>query len=274
MKNNNSKKFNWPIFWYEMLGTGLLLLIGLSLVTVMFGAGSPIVKWIPYIGYRRLITGFLFGSTGALIAISPIGKVSGAHINPVVTMAFLLFKKIDRRTALSYVLGQFAGAVIGCIPLLAWGSMGRSVDFGATTPGQGYTMTTALLGEIITTFTMVSLLSLFLGYRHLRPYTPAIFPVLYSVMSFLEAAISGVSTNPARSLGPSVISGQWAGWWIYWVGPVTGAFLSTLAMSFIAKRITEARLYHFDSESDRLFRKKGSSNPDETMITKNEGINA
>ncbi len=262
MESKNDKNFSWPIFWYEMLGTGILLLIGLSLVTVMFGTGSPIVNWIPYIGYRRLITGFLFGSTGALIAISPIGKVSGAHINPVVTMAFLLFGKIDRPTALSYVLGQFAGAVLGCLPLLAWGSMGRSVDFGATIPGPGYSLSTVLLGEIITTFTMVSLLTLFLGYRNLRPFTPAIFPFLYSVMSFLEAGISGTSTNPARSLGPSVISGQWEGWWIYWIGPLTGAFLSTLAMSFVAKRITEARLYHFDRDSDRLFRKKSSSVPE------------
>jgi aquaporin Z len=76
-------------------------------------------------------------------------------------------------------------------------------------------------------------------------------------MSLLEAARSGTSTNPARSLGPSLISGQWTGWWIYWIGPVTGAFLSTLAMSFFAKRITEAKLYHFESEGDLLFRKKG-----------------
>ena len=261
-ENKRAQQFNWPVFWYEMLGTGLLLLIGLSLVTVMFGTGSPVVKWIPYIGYRRLITGFLFGGTGALIAISPIGKVSGAHINPVVTMAFLLFRKIELRTALSYVMGQFTGSVIGCLPLLAWGSLGKSVYFGATYPGPGYSLSTVFLGEVITTFTMVSLLTLFLGFRHLRPYTPAIFPFLYSIMSFLEAAISGTSTNPARSLGPSVISGQWQGWWIYWIGPVTGAFLSTLAMSFIARRITEARLYHFESESDLLFRQKSNSVPE------------
>jgi aquaporin Z len=88
-----SEKISWPIFWYEMLGTGLLLLIGLSLVIVMFGTGSPVVTLIPDIGIRRIITGFLFGSTGALIAISPIGKVSGAHINPVVTMAFFSLER-------------------------------------------------------------------------------------------------------------------------------------------------------------------------------------
>jgi len=154
------------------------------------------------------------------------------------------------------VCGQFAGAIIGCIPILAWGSMGRSISFGATIPGEGYAMSTVLLGEIITTFTMVTLLAVFLAFRKIRPYTPAMFPVLYSIMSFLEAAISGTSTNPARSVGPAIISGQWAGWWIYWIGPMTGAFVATLAVSFLAKRITQAKIYHFDSESDRLLRRK------------------
>ena len=257
MNNNKSEKFNWPIFRYELLGTGLLLLIGLSLVIVMFGTGSPVLVWIPDIGVRRIITGFLFGSTGALIAISPIGKVSGAHINPVVTMTFFLFRKIDLRTAWSYVSGQFAGAVVGCLPLLLWGPLGRSVSFGATMPGAGYTIQQAILGEVITTFTMVSLLTLFLGYRNLRSYTPAIFPILYSIMSYFEGGLSGTSTNPARSFGPAVISGYWDYWWIYWIGPITGAFLATLVMSFLAKRITEAKLYHFDRDSDMLFRKKG-----------------
>jgi aquaporin Z len=163
---------------------------------------------------------------------------------------------------LTYVLGQLAGAVIGCLPLLAWGEMGRSISFGATMPGPGYPISTVMIGEIITTFTMVSLLTLFVAFRNLRPYTPAIFPVLYSIMTYFEAAISGTSTNPARSLGPALISGYWDHWWIYWVGPTVGAFLSTLAMSFVAKRITEARIYHFESENDLLFRKKDLSKPD------------
>ncbi|MFI5130178.1 MAG: MIP/aquaporin family protein [Chitinophagales bacterium] len=247
MKNNSSQNFPWRIFFSEMLGTGLLLLIGLSIVIVMFGSGSPVEQYVPDIGLRRLITGFLFGSTGALIAISAIGKASGAHINPVVTMGFFLMGKIDGRTSISYILGQFAGAIIGCIPILAWGSMGRSISFGATIPGEGYTLTTVLLGEIITTFTMVILLAIFLAFRTIRPYTPAIFPILYSVMSFLEAAISGTSTNPARSTGPAIISGQWEGWWIYWIGPITGALLAILLAKFLKIRITHARIYHFDS---------------------------
>jgi len=247
MKNNTSLNFPWQIFFAEMLGTALLLLIALSIVICMFGTGSPMEQVIPDIGYRRLITGFLFGSTGALIAISPVGKRSGAHINPVVTLGFFLMGKINLQTSLSYVLGQLAGAIIGCVPLLAWGQLGRSVSFGATLPGEGYALTTVLLGEIVTTFIMVILLAVFLAFHRLRPYTPAIFPILYSVMVFAEAAISGTSTNPARSMGPAIISGQWEGWWIYWIGPITGAFLATLLAGFLRMRIKHARIYHFDS---------------------------
>jgi aquaporin Z len=86
------------------------------------------------------------------------------------------------------------------------------------------------------------------------------FPLLYAVMVPMEAAISGTSTNPARSLGPAVISGQWAGWWIYLIGPVAGALLASLVFSMLAKRITIAKLYHFDSESegDALLRRAES----------------
>ena len=101
---------------------------------------------------------------------------------------------------------------------------------------------------------MVSLLVVFIGFRKTRPFTPAIFPILYAIMVPIEAMISGTSTNPARSLGPAVISGVWTGWWIYLVGPFAGAFLASLACSFLAKKITVAKLYYFDSDRDGLFR--------------------
>ena len=243
------------VYIAEFIGTALLVLIGLSLVILMFGQGSPMVGLIPDEGLRRLITGFLFGSTGASIALSRIGKESGAHINPVVTMAFWIFRKMNSRVAAFYILAQLSGAIVGCLPLLLWGQMGKSVAFGATLPGEGFSTSMVLLGEVITTFTMVTLLILFIGFRRLRPFTPAIFPVLYAIMVFLESPVSGTSTNPARSLGPAIISGAWQGWWIDWIGPIAGALLACIACSFLAKRITVAKLYHFDSDRDGLFRK-------------------
>ena len=255
MENSNRRHIPWALFLSELIGTALLVLIGLSLVIFMFGTGTPMARLIPSEGLRRLVTGFLFGTTGASIALSPVGKVSGAHINPVVTLGFRLMGKLDLQTTLGYIGAQMTGAVVGSLPLLLWGAMGKSVAFGATLPGLGIPLSTVLLGEVITTFTMVALLCVFLGFRKIRAFTPAIFPPLYAIMVWAEAPVSGTSTNPARSLGPAIVSGQWEGWWIYWLGPLIGSFAACIACSFLAKRITVAKLYHFDSDRDRVFRR-------------------
>jgi aquaporin Z len=78
-------------------------------------------------------------------------------------------------------------------------------------------------------------------------------PFLYAIMVPLEAAISGTSTNPARTLGPAVVSGVWDGWWIYWVGPAIGAVVATLVMSLVATRIEVAKLYYFDQDRGGIF---------------------
>src|SRR5512136_1954207 len=98
---NEHERWRFPrrLFMSELIGTGLLLLCGLSLVIFMFGAGSPIVGVVLNEGYRRQITGFVFGCFGALISVSPIGNESGAHINPIVTFAFFLMGRLDARTA-------------------------------------------------------------------------------------------------------------------------------------------------------------------------------
>jgi aquaporin Z len=246
----------WQLFLSELLGTAVLLLVGLSIVIMMFGTGSPVALVIPSEALRRLVTGFLFGTTGALIALSPVGRESGAHINPVVTLGFCLMGRLDATTAAGYVVSQLAGAAIGAVPLLAWGPMGHSVAFGATLPGQGYSTLTVVMGEAITTFTMVTLLCIFLAFRPLRRYTPAIFPPLYAVMVCLEAPISGTSTNPARSFGPALVSGEWQAWWIFWVGPILGTLAAILACNTLASHIEVAKLYHFDSDRHGLLRRK------------------
>jgi len=257
---NNARYFKYrsKFFISEFLGTGILLLGGLSLVIFMFGSGSPMAELIPSVKLRQIITGFLFGSVGTAITLSWIGKTSGAHINPVVTIVFFLFRKIEGRLTITYIFAQLAGAVIGCLPLLLWGKMGESIYFGGTTPGPNYTINEAFIGEIITTFTLVLFLIVFIGFRKIRRFTPFMVPFLYAIMVPLEADISGISTNPARSFGPAIISGEWRAFWIYIVGPVIGALLASLAGSALAKKITIAKLYHFDSESegDALLRRK------------------
>jgi aquaporin Z len=255
-KDTAIKRLPWSLFISEMIGTGLLVGVGLSIVIFNFGTGSPAVEVVPSAGLRRLITGFLFGSTGALIALSPVGKESGAHINPVVSLAFWLMGKLRPLHAAEYVLAQLLGAVIGSLPLLLWGQMGRSVDFGATLPGGSFGTGWAILGEVGTTFALIMGLFIFIRHPRLRPYTPGLFPFLYAIMVFLEAPVSGTSTNPARSLGPAVVANDWQGWWVYWIGPVLGTLIAVAGYKISWLRHLEievAKLYHFEHDPHGVF---------------------
>jgi aquaporin Z len=243
------------MFAAEFIGTALLLLIGLSWVILMFGEGTPMARVIPSVPLRQSLTAFLFGSTGALISMSKVGKVSGCHVNPVVTIGFRLMGKVESGLGAAYIAAQLAGAAVGCLPLLAWGAMGRSISFGATLPGAGYPITTVVLGEVLTTFALVATLCVFLSFHALRRFTPLAIPCLYAIMVPLEAAISGTSTNPARSFGPSLVSGQWPGWWIYWVGPLLGMLAAILLCGSLLSRIEVAKLYHFESDHGGVFRR-------------------
>jgi aquaporin Z len=252
----NKIRFPYPVLLAELAGTGLLLLAGLSFVILDFGAGSLVLKWFPDPGLRRLITGFLFGSTGGLIAVSPLGKLSGAHLNPMVTFAFWVQGKLQTHMMAAYILVQFAGAALGSLPLLLWGQMGGSVDFGATVPGSGYSILVALSGEILTTGAMILGLFFFLSHTRLRRFTPLLFPFLYAVMVFLEAPVSGTSTNPARSFGPSLVAGVWQDWWIYWLGPMLGTLLALALIRSNWLGVLEvevAKLYPFEHDPYKVF---------------------
>jgi aquaporin Z len=250
------QSFPWLLFGSEFVGTAILVAAGLSVVILDFGQGSPVVGYLPSASWRRLITGLLFGTTGALIALSPLGKESGAHINPAVTVAFWLMGKLRTRHALGYVIAQLAGAVAGAIPLLLWGPTGRSIGFGVTLPGADYGAGWAMLGETVTTFALITGLFFFLGHRRIRAFTPALFPVLYGIMVLVEAPLSGTSTNPARSLGPAVISGDWRDWWVYWLGPQMGTFIGVAVYRWTWLKHLEievAKLYHFEHDRYSVF---------------------
>jgi aquaporin Z len=249
-----SQRIPWPLYGSEFAGTALLVAVGLSFVILDFGTGTPVARWLPDPGPRRVLTGFLFGLTGAMITISPVGKHSGAHLNPVVTLSFWLIGKLPGRCAAGYVAAQFLGGGIGAVPLLAWGAMGRSVEFGATIPSG---LTAGVAGELLATFVMVASLFFFLRRRWLRAFTPALFPLLYAVMVGLEGPVSGTSTNPARSFGPSLIAGEWRGWWVYWIGPALGAVLAVILYRQTWLRgleIEVAKLYHFEHDPHGVFR--------------------
>ena len=232
----------------EMAGTALMVAGGLSVVIAMFGNGSPLAGLAGSDAAQRAITGFLFGSIGALVCISPLGKVSGSHINPAVTFAFWLEGKIAWRDALGYVLAQIAGGVLGALPLLWWGSWGSSVAYGATVPAADVAIWWPVLGEAICTYLLVTMIFVMAAHRPTQPWLPYASAPLFSLLVCLEAPLSGTSANPARSIGPALITGDWGSQWVYVAGPCLGAALAVGILRFEAfrhHRPHEARRVHF-----------------------------
>jgi len=195
---------------------------------------------------RRALTGFLFGTTGCLITLSPVGRISGAHINPIVSIAFFLKKKMSALHTLGFILSQMAGAALGAIPLLLWGQQGASIGYGNTVPPVGG-LVTAFAGETITSFLLIAGIFFFVGHKRLKHFTPYLMPVLYCIMVCAEGQLSGTSTNPARSFGPAIVSRNWSGYWLYWAAPLLGTLLalSLFEMPILWKwKIEIPTLYH------------------------------
>jgi len=245
----SDKKSIFPLFLSELIGTALLLSIGLSIVIFFWAKGSPVTRLIPNEALRRAVNGFLFGCTGCAITLSRVGKISGAHINPAVSIAFWIRGKMKTKALVGYVISQMLGAVIGCVPLLLWGAKGSSVDYGNTVPAYG--LGPAFLGEMITTAAIITVIFVFVGKESLRHYTPYTMPFLYCIMVCIEAPFSGCSTNPARSFGPAFISGVYTAYWLYWIAPFAGVVIVTGLFRFFRLReyyrIEAARLSYHNS---------------------------
>lgn len=234
----------------ELVGTAVLVGVGLSIVIAVNGPGSPLVPLLSPAA-RRALTGGLFGATGMTVALSPVGRISGAHINPVISLAFWAEGSLPHRALPVFVAAQLAGAMVGAVPLLAWGHWGAGIGYGDTAPGPlgtGY----AFLGEMATTFVLVVLVLAFVAQRRLRRFTPLLFPPLYCVMVWLEAPWSGTSTNPARSLGPDVVALATHAYWLYWAAPVAGTVLALAARRLLpvlrTLEVDMAKVAHFEHD--------------------------
>jgi aquaporin Z len=241
-------KLHPKMYASELVGTALLVFLGLSIVIALWGRGAPFASWPISPDARRLLNGFLFGAVGAAIAFSPIGKMSGAHINPAMTLAFWLDGKLRWRDASFYIVAQLVGAGFGAVALLVWGSVGASDQWGASLPNRYVPTWLPVVGETVCTFLLVVLIFVFAAHKVTQPFTPLVNPPLFAVLTWLEAPLSGASANPARSFGPALIAWVWQGWWVYWIGPCLGAALAVAVLRFDMFRFhrpAEARLCHF-----------------------------
>jgi aquaporin Z len=154
-----------------------------------------------------------------------MGAVSGAHLNPAVSLAFALRGDFPWKRVPGYVVVQLLGATLACLFLLA--VFGNMHHLGATLPGPGYAAWQAFLMEIALTTMLVSVI---LGTASAAQNVGTIGALAvggYIALAGLWAApVSGTSMNPARSFGPALVSGDWKAYWVYIAGPLIGAAIA------------------------------------------------
>ena len=233
------------IYACEFLGTGVMLFVGVTAVALMWGAGSP----VPVVGsdiFRRFLTGLLFAGGATLVVYSPLGQISGGHINPAVTLAFWSLGKVPGRDVLPYIAAQTAGAFAGvALAALVWGDLARSVQLAATVPGDGWTWAGALAAESACTFALVFLIFVCVNKPSVAARTGLIAGALVVLLVTIEAPVSGTSVNPARSLAPAVLFPVFRDQWLYVLGPIAGALLAARAYRQQWGQATVcAKLYH------------------------------
>lgn len=193
----------------EFIGTAALVFFGTGAVAVSAETGA----------FDHTGIAFAFGAV-VMIMIYAVGNVSGAHLNPAVTFAFAINKKIRYNTALLYVLVQFlaaAGASLLVKILLSADTVGM------TLPRNGEALSAFVLESIFTFVLVFVILNVATGYKEKGIMAGAAIGITVFLLALVGGPYTGASMNPARSFGPALVSGNWNHFWVYLAGPFLGA---------------------------------------------------
>jgi aquaporin Z len=216
-------QYEWRRVFSELLGTFFLVLVaaGGGMVSARFGHSIPTAALVvaPALMVMAII---LF-----------MGAVSGAHLNPAVSFAFALRGDFPWRRVPAYVIAQFAGATLAT--LLLWALIGKHGSAGLTLPGPGISTLTAMFWEIVLTAGLVStILGTASGAQQVGPFAALGVGSYIALAGLWASPVSGASMNPARSLGPALVLGNWTSWWAYLAGPVAGAAIA-VGIAFVLR---------------------------------------
>jgi aquaporin Z len=205
----------WRRLFSELLGTFFLVLVGAGGAVVNATSDGAISRSTAVAGPGLMV----------MAIILFMGTVSGAHLNPAVTLGFTLRGDFPWRRVPGYIIVQLLGATLAC--LFLWAVLGKVGRLGATEPGAGISDWKAMLIELILT---VGLLSTILGTASRAQNVGALSAVAvggYIILAgFWSSPISGASMNPARSFGPDLALGDFSHYWVYLVGPFCGGIIA------------------------------------------------
>ena len=242
---------HWPEYFMEAAELGVFMISASLFVALLFHPSSPAVRVIPDSTVRRVLTGIAMGLTAVAIVYSPWGKQSGAHFNPSVTLTFWRLGKAAGWDAVFYIIAQFAGAVAGVLIAAALlGDVIRhpAVNYVATLPGE-YGAPVAFLAEVLISFGLMTVVLVASNTPSLARFTGLFCGVVVATYISIEAPLSGMSMNPARSFGPAVVAQMWIGFWLYCVAPPLGMLAAAEAYVRLqgAASVACAKLHHQNS---------------------------
>jgi aquaporin Z len=235
---------HWPEYLIEAAGLGVFMLI--AGICVMLVDMPSTIRTVASPDIRRALVGIAMGLTAIAIIYSPWGRRSGAHLNPAVTLTFLRLGKIAPADALFYVVAQFAGGAAGTLLLTAL--VGERftlppVAAVATLPGsRGEAV--AFAAEVAIAFGLMSAVLAANASLQLMRWTGVCAGALVALYIAIEAPLSGMSLNPARSIASALPSGLWHGIWIYLTAPLLGMLLAAELHLRRGRRTPCAKLYH------------------------------
>jgi len=212
-KDFDDPRREWRRLFSELLGT-------FALVLVAAGGGLLHAK-----GQISLAAAVVAPGLMVMAIILFMGAVSGAHLNPAVSLAFTLRGDFPWKRVPGYIVIQLVGATLAAL-FLRW-VFGNVEHLGATLPGPGYQNWQALLMEIVLTALLVSvILGTASAAQNVGPIAALGVGGYIALAGLWAAPVSGVSMNPARSFGPALASGSWTSYWVYVVGPIAGALIA------------------------------------------------
>ena len=212
-KDFDNPRLEWRRLFSELLGTFFLVLVA---------AGGGILHAE---GQISLAAAVVAPGLMVMAIILFMGAISGAHLNPGVSLAFALRRDFPWKRVPGYIIVQLVGATLAALFLLA--VFGNIEHRGATLPGPGYANWQALLMEIVLTAGLVSVI---LGTASAAQNVGAIAALgvggYIALAGLWSAPVSGTSMNPARSFGPALVSGDLTSYWVYVVGPLAGMLIA------------------------------------------------
>ena len=248
---------HWPEYLMEAGALGMFMVSACVVSVLLEHPASPVHRALPNALVRQILGGIAMGLTAVGIIRSPWGQRSGAHMNPALTLTFLSLGKVAPWDALFYVLAQFAGGILGVVlsgwvigPPLAH----TSINYAVTVPGPPGPWV-AFGAEFVISFLLVAIILNVSNSRRTTRFTPWVAGLLVASYISIEAPLSGMSMNPARTFGSAFVAKSFDALWLYFIAPPIGMLVAAeVYVRLRSIRAVHCAKYHHNNNKRCIFR--------------------